>query len=221
MSNLPRSSPRSEQTNYPAACNAAETLLIHSSAAPTLLEPLALHLISLGVTLHCDEPSYTLLSSTSVPSAQLKQATPDSFTTEYLALEIAVKIVPSLESAIEHMNEHGSHHTDCIVTESEERAEKFMREVDSAGVYWNASTRFADGFRYGFGAEIGVRGGNAMRSNADNNSTSPCSRSRQTKPTPAAPSASKAWSSTNTSCTVKDRARVRTLAVIRNSCTSR
>ena len=78
------------------------------------------------------------------------------FDTEFLDLKIAVKVVGDVEEAIQHINIHGSKHTDAIVTENEPVAKRFMQGVDAAGVYWNASTRFADGFRYGFGAEVGV-----------------------------------------------------------------
>ena len=78
------------------------------------------------------------------------------FDTEYLDLAISVKLVDNIDEAIEHINRFGSHHTDCIITENDESAEKFMQMVDSAGVYKNCSTRFADGFRYGFGAEVGI-----------------------------------------------------------------
>jgi glutamate-5-semialdehyde dehydrogenase len=80
----------------------------------------------------------------------------DDFDTEFLCLEMAVKSVDSMDCAIDHINSHGSHHTDCIITENRASAEKFLISVDSAGVFHNASTRFADGFRYGFGAEVGV-----------------------------------------------------------------
>ena len=81
------------------------------------------------------------------------------FDTEYLALTLSVKLVDSLEEAVAHINHFGSHHTDCIITENKEHALKFMQLVDSAGVYQNCSTRFADGFRYGFGAEVGISTG--------------------------------------------------------------
>jgi glutamate-5-semialdehyde dehydrogenase len=83
-------------------------------------------------------------------------ATDEDWDTEYLSLTISVKLVDGVDEAIEHINRHGSHHTDAIVTQNPATAERFMQLVDSAGVYWNASTRFADGFRYGFGAEVGI-----------------------------------------------------------------
>ena len=86
-------------------------------------------------------------------------ATEEDFRTEYLDYILSVKIVDSIDEAIDHINRYGSHHTDCIITEDKDSAEKFMALVDSAGVYQNCSTRFADGFRYGFGAEVGISTG--------------------------------------------------------------
>jgi len=87
---------------------------------------------------------------------KLKDASEEDWQTEYLELILSVKTVAGLDGAVEHINRYGSNHTDSIVTENREMAERFMDEVDSAGVFWNASTRFADGFRYGLGAEVGV-----------------------------------------------------------------
>ena len=86
----------------------------------------------------------------------VKPATDEDWDTEYLALVVSIKLVDGVGEAVEHINRHGSHHTDAIMTEDSEAAETFMRLVDSAGVYQNCSTRFADGFRYGFGAEVGI-----------------------------------------------------------------
>lgn len=91
-----------------------------------------------------------------INSDMLQPAGPDAFVIEHLDLVLSLKIVDSFDEAVQHINTYGSHHTDCIITEDSSLAERFMKRVDSAGVYWNASTRFADGFRYGFGAEIGV-----------------------------------------------------------------
>jgi glutamate-5-semialdehyde dehydrogenase len=88
--------------------------------------------------------------------SKIEKAVEEDFFTEFLDLIIAVKSVPDVDGAVVHINEHGSKHTDAIVTENKETAEYFMTRVDAAGCYWNASTRFADGFRYGFGAEVGV-----------------------------------------------------------------
>jgi glutamate-5-semialdehyde dehydrogenase len=119
------------KAQYPAVCNAAETLLVHSRFAgrEQVLEALR----KAGVELRDSE-----------------------FGSEYLDLIMNVKIVDSLDEAINHIHKYGSAHTDAIVTENKDNAQRFLNEVDSAGVYWNASTRFADGFRYGFGAEVGV-----------------------------------------------------------------
>jgi glutamate-5-semialdehyde dehydrogenase len=137
------------KTHYPAACNAAETLLVHREAAPRLLGGLGAALQAAGVELRADERAIKFL-----PGA--KAATPEDFDTEFLDLVLAVKTVDTIEEAVEHINRHGSHHTDAIVTEDEAAAEYFLSRVDSASVYHNASTRFADGFRYGLGAEVGI-----------------------------------------------------------------
>ncbi|MDR1136306.1 MAG: glutamate-5-semialdehyde dehydrogenase [Clostridiales Family XIII bacterium] len=139
------------KTQYVAACNAAETLLVHREAAEKLLPPLYKKLSDGGVAVRgCAE------TRAFIPAAP---ASDDDFTTEYLDFIISVKIVNSLDEAISHINSYGSHHTDCILTEDPEAAERFMLLVDSAGVYQNCSTRFADGFRYGFGAEVGISTG--------------------------------------------------------------
>ncbi len=137
------------KTQYPAVCNAVETLLVHRDAARTLLPPIAEALKSLGVELRCDERAREVVPD-STP------ATEETWRTEHLDLVLGVRIVDSLDDAIDHINRHGSHHTDAIVTEDDAAADRFLSLVDSAGVYHNASTRFADGFRYGFGAEVGV-----------------------------------------------------------------
>ncbi|KAJ3412810.1 hypothetical protein HDV05_000216 [Chytridiales sp. JEL 0842] len=155
------------KTSYPAACNSAETLLVHSShlsnPSPTSTFPaVAKALLDSGVHLLVDPPTLTYLKShpslfqTYLTSQAIRPSVPEDYSTEFLDLRIAIKSVDSLEDAVAHINSHGSHHTDAIVTEDKQQAEKFMETVDAAGVYWNASTRFADGFRYGFGAEIGV-----------------------------------------------------------------
>lgn len=137
------------KTQYPAACNAAETLLIHEQAAARLLVPLVDALSSAGVTLKGCARCRSLLPD-------LEAATAADWDTEYGDLVLAVKIVDDLDEAIAHIHAHGSGHTECIVTEDPESAERFLLEVDAAGVYHNASTRFADGYRYGFGAEVGI-----------------------------------------------------------------
>ncbi|KAG0355800.1 hypothetical protein BGZ54_000956, partial [Gamsiella multidivaricata] len=155
------------KTTYPAACNSTETLLVHSSHLTSdFFAQLAKALIDNGVTLKCDQPSLASLQNPSSTLAdifkssesadKIQPSTEEDYHTEFLELTLAVKTVDSVEEAIKHINNHGSKHTDAILTEDEPEAKQFMAGVDAAGVYWNASTRFADGFRYGFGAEVGV-----------------------------------------------------------------
>lgn len=142
------------KTNYPAACNSAETLLVSRGALSSVFPAVASALAAKGVTLHCDPESLAVVQGTLGTAA--RAATCEDFETEFLSLDVAVKTVDGLDAAIVHINSHGSHHTDAILTASKEDAERFMAAVDSAGVYWNASTRFADGMRYGFGTEVGI-----------------------------------------------------------------
>ncbi|KAG0049990.1 hypothetical protein BGZ83_005197 [Gryganskiella cystojenkinii] len=149
------------KTTYPAACNSTETLLVHSSHLDTtFFQQLAKTLVvDHKVTLKCDPRSFenlTDLIKEHSDDDKIQASTEDDYDTEFLELTLAVKTVDSVEEAMDHINEHGSKHTDAILTESEAEAKQFMAGVDAAGVYWNASTRFADGFRYGFGAEVGV-----------------------------------------------------------------
>jgi glutamate-5-semialdehyde dehydrogenase len=144
------------KTSYPAACNSVETLLVQDSALSTIFPAVAAALADKGVSLRCDPDSKAALSSVPSAAAAVTDATPEDFDTEHLSLTLAVKTVPSLDVAIAHINTHGSHHTDAIFTADAQEAERFMNEVDSAGVYWNASTRLADGMRYGFGTEVGI-----------------------------------------------------------------
>lgn len=137
------------KTQYPAVCNATETLLVHVDVAQTFLPALGAKLDELGVEAHADDRAGKHLASA-------KAATEEDWKSEYLDLVLAVRVVDSLEEAVDHINHYGSHHTDAIVTEDSNAADFFFARVDSAGVYHNASTRFADGFRYGFGAEVGV-----------------------------------------------------------------
>lgn len=121
------------KTQYPSACNSVETLLIHKDF-PKIDELLA-----------------------SLQLSEIKLVfKPEGWDIEYGDKILAVKYVENIDEAIKHINTYGSGHTDCIITQDNNNAEKFMNEVDSSGVYWNASTRFADGFRYGFGAEVGI-----------------------------------------------------------------
>ena len=140
------------KTQYPAVCNAAETLLVHSSLSPHLAS-IVQPLIARGVSIRACNRSYPLINSL---SCQIVAATPEDFRTEFCDLILALRMVDSVEEAISHINSHGSHHTDAIVTTNAKTAEVFMEAVDSADVMWNASTRFADGNRFGFGAEVGV-----------------------------------------------------------------
>ncbi|EON99912.1 putative gamma-glutamyl phosphate reductase protein [Phaeoacremonium minimum UCRPA7] len=146
------------KTSYPAACNSVETLLVEDSAIGTVFPVAAEALISKGVALRCDAKSKAALQSKFSENvfSQVEDAKDVDYDTEHLALVLAVKVVNSLDDAILHINTHGSHHTDAILTSSDELAEKFMSGVDSAGVYWNTSTRMADGMRYGFGTEVGI-----------------------------------------------------------------
>jgi len=130
-------------------CNTMETLLVHAKIAPRVLPPLAKIYAGKNVELRGDDASRAL-----VPT--MKAATEEDWTTEYLAPILAVRIVPSIDAAIEHIAKYGSQHTDAIVTEDYPNAMRFLREVDSSSVMINASTRFADGFEYGLGAEIGI-----------------------------------------------------------------
>ena len=136
------------KTQRPSVCNACESLLIHEGWLPNAKDILE-KLIRAGVKIHADQRIREL-----VPEAD--PATDDDWGREYLGLEISVKTVGSLDEAIEHINRYGTHHTECIVTEDAEDAERFLKEVDAAAVNWNASTRFTDGFEFGFGAEIGI-----------------------------------------------------------------
>ncbi|KAL6865939.1 glutamate-5-semialdehyde dehydrogenase [Amphichorda felina] len=144
------------KTSYPAACNSLETLLVQDTALPTIFPAVAAALVAKGVTLRCDPASKAALASASLPADAVQDVTPEDYDTEHLALVLSVKTVPSIDEAIAHINTHGSHHTDAIYTADAAQAERFMNEVDSAGVYWNASTRLADGMRYGFGTEVGI-----------------------------------------------------------------
>ncbi|KAG5981908.1 hypothetical protein E4U43_006519, partial [Claviceps pusilla] len=147
------------KTSYPAACNSVETLLVQDSALHTSFPGVASALIAKGVSLRCDPLSKAaalLNAAASTPPDSIQEATEADFHTEFLSLTLAVKTVSTLDEAIEHINTHGSHHTDSILTADAADAETFMNQVDSAGVYWNSSTRVADGMRYGFGTEVGI-----------------------------------------------------------------
>ena len=134
---------------YPSACNAVETILVNKDISLSILPSLLFKFVENGVRVIGDENVQSI-----IPNVEL--ATDADWKTEYSDKTVSIKIVQSLDEAISHINKYGSGHTDCIITENDLNAEKFMTFVDSAGVYKNASTRFADGFRYGFGAEVGI-----------------------------------------------------------------
>ena len=139
------------KVQYPAVCNAVETLLVHEAVAEAFLPSMAARYRDAGVELRGDERTRAIV--------EVDAATDADWTTEYGDLVLAVKIVDSLDDAVAHINENGSKHTDSILTENADRAARFMRGVDSASVFHNASTRFADGYRFGLGAEVGISTG--------------------------------------------------------------
>ena len=139
---------RDAKTQYPAVCNAVETLLVHAAIAPRFLPAAAAELRAAGVELRGDAATRALIDAGPCSDAD--------WDTEYLDLVLAIKVVAGLDEAVEFINAHGSHHTDAIVTADAAAAESFLARVDSATVLWNASTRFADGFRFGMGAEVGI-----------------------------------------------------------------
>ncbi|MGM0446806.1 MAG: glutamate-5-semialdehyde dehydrogenase [Methanobacteriota archaeon] len=139
------------KVQYPAVCNAVETLLVHGSVAETLLPDLVARYEESGVELRGDERTREVVD--------VAPATDDDWDTEYGDLELSIRVVDDAYDAIEHVNEHGSKHTESILTEDPETAETFMTGVDAASVFHNASTRFADGYRYGLGAEVGISTG--------------------------------------------------------------
>jgi len=141
------------KVSRPGVCNAAEQLLIHADVAGTVLPRLAAALIAQGVELRSDAPATAILTEAGLAHTP---AQPTDFTAEFLGLVLAVRIVDSLEAAIATINRDGSAHTDAIVTRDPAAAARFQAAVDSAVVLWNASTRFNDGFEFGFGAEIGI-----------------------------------------------------------------
>lgn len=142
------------KAQYPAVCNATETMLVHRGAVEKVLPVIGQGLADAKVEVFADASSKAVLEQ--VAGLEVSAASAEDYNTEFLELKLAVKVVENVEEAIAHINEHGSGHTESIVTEDESVAQKFLAMVDSAGVYHNASTRFADGFRYGFGAEVGV-----------------------------------------------------------------
>ena len=142
------------KTQRPGVCNAIETVLVHRDIAAPFFKKVAPVLASKKVEIRADPDSFRQLAALSYQP--LRCAREEDWTTEYLDLILAARAVDSLEEAIAHVERFGSHHSDVIITSDSERAEKFLNDVDSATVYWNASTRFTDGSEFGFGAEIGI-----------------------------------------------------------------
>ncbi|HSV41801.1 MAG TPA: aldehyde dehydrogenase family protein, partial [Methanomassiliicoccales archaeon] len=133
---------------YPAVCNAMETLLVNENIVGRFLPPMAAKYEAAGVELRGDQASREIV--------KMNVASIEEWDTEYNDLILSIKVVRDIDDAIRFINKHGSHHSDAIVTNDVLRAERFMNEVDSSSVMWNASTRFADGYRYGLGAEVGI-----------------------------------------------------------------
>ena len=142
------------KTQRYGTCNTMETLLVAESIAARVLPPLCKIYLDKSVELRVCQKTRALLASAGI--TQVKDATEEDWRTEYLAPILSIRIVPDMNAAIEHINTYGSLHTDAIITENHTNAMKFLREVDSSSVMVNASTRFADGFEYGLGAEIGI-----------------------------------------------------------------
>jgi glutamate-5-semialdehyde dehydrogenase len=148
------------KTQRYGTCNTMETLLVHEAIAPRVLPALARIYAEKGVELHCDDAAAGLIrdarDASDGAAPAVKPAAEQDWYTEWLAPVLGVRVVKSLDEAMNHIAKYGSQHTDAIVTEDEARARRFLREVDSSSVIVNASTRFADGFEYGLGAEIGI-----------------------------------------------------------------
>ena len=152
------------KTSYPSACNAVETLLVEEAALTTLLPPVVAALLEKGVSLRCDAVSLATLKSI-LPThlaVILQPSSEEDYDTEFLSLTLAVRCISASDStasvdvAIDHINTHSSSHTDAILTSSSTLARRFQAGVDSACVFWNTSTRMADGMRFGFGTEVGI-----------------------------------------------------------------
>jgi glutamate-5-semialdehyde dehydrogenase len=137
------------KTSRPSVCNAAETVLVHADIAPAIMPVLLTALNEAGVTVHGDPATHRF-------SDRVEAATDEDWATEYLSLDIAVRVVDSLEDAVTHIRRWGTGHTEAILTRSQVAARRFVATVDSAAVMVNASTRFTDGGELGFGAEIGI-----------------------------------------------------------------
>lgn len=139
------------KTQYPAVCNAVETVLIHAAIAPAILPSLVSALEGKSVKVRGDKRTRALM-----PGAAIELVADTEWHTEYSDLVLAIRIVDSLDDALDHIERYGSHHTDAIITRDAEAAARFLTEIDSANVFHNCSTRFSDGYRYGFGAEVGI-----------------------------------------------------------------
>jgi glutamate-5-semialdehyde dehydrogenase len=138
----------------PTVCNALDTLLVHAEIAPQYLPLIAREWAKAGVEMHCDERALAILKP--IPSLKLVPAKADDWGKEFLALIVAIKVVDSLDEALEHIERFGSGHSEAIIAEDKSAAVRFLNEVDAACVYANASTRFTDGGQFGLGAEIGI-----------------------------------------------------------------
>ncbi len=138
------------KTHRPGVCNAMETLLIDKACANTILPPVSDALLSKGVELRCCEAAHSIIGG------EAKMAITEDWDSEYLDLICSVRVVEGIDGALDHINTHGSGHTECIITEDEPAARRFQHEVDSSTVFWNTSTRFSDGGEFGMGAEIGI-----------------------------------------------------------------
>ena len=145
------------KTQRPSTCNSIETVLVHRKIAEKILPELTEMLLKDKVELRYSEEAYKIVKNTDFGHKEnLKLATEEDFGAEYLDMIMSLKLVDNVEEAIEYINEHGTHHSDSIITKNIDNAEKFLNEVDSAAVYLNVSTRFSDGGEFGFGGEIGI-----------------------------------------------------------------
>ncbi|KAF4570076.1 hypothetical protein EYR40_009062 [Pleurotus pulmonarius] len=147
------------KTDYPSACNSTETLIVHESLVTNIWPEVAKALIKSKVTLLCDSTTLSAISGLPDVDSYARLAQESDYDTEHLDLVLSVVTVSSLQAAMQFINTHSSHHTDSIVSESEPSISAFCKGIDSAGTFVNASTRFADGFRYGFGTEVGISTG--------------------------------------------------------------
>jgi glutamate-5-semialdehyde dehydrogenase len=141
------------KVQYPAVCNAVDTILVHKDIADGFLSPMFEKLMDGGVEVRADH------IASQYSSRSISILSDDDWSNEYLDYIVGFRVVNSLQEAVDHINKYGSHHTDAIITTNKEIAHEFMGKVDSASVFWNASTRFSDGYRFGLGAEVGISTG--------------------------------------------------------------